>query len=67
MHDRMPYLTWMFWVLAGGLTTVGVKLLLIPRSRDEWGGRDEDIQGILGMLLPTREVRAAHAHEHRHA
>ena len=84
MVDRMPYLTWMLWLLAGSLTTVGVRLLLAPRSLDEWGDRDEDIQAgwraraeahrvcgpgqqarILGVLLPTQEVRPAH--EHRHA
>jgi hypothetical protein len=40
MHDRMPYSTWTFWFLAGGLATVGVGVLLAPGSQDErdiWG------------------------------
>jgi len=33
MHDRMPYSTWTFWFLAGGVATVGLGVLLTPSSR----------------------------------
>ena len=36
MHDRMPYSTWTFWFLAGGVATVGLGVLLTPSSRGEW-------------------------------
>jgi len=44
MHDRMPYSTWTFWFLAGGLATVGLSMLVAPGPQDEWVGGGEDVQ-----------------------
>jgi hypothetical protein len=40
----MPFSTWTFWFLAGGLATVAVGVLLAPSSGGEWVGWGQNIQ-----------------------